>query len=396
MVLKTRVRKAVRLAPIFASLTALAMVAACARTNGKAQISQEKREKAAMVVSSKLFPDYNEAAPANVDFAGHFLGASIIVHGRDDKNVHATIKILLDNRKEPVIVRDLIPIAEGKTHVMPNANTADKSDDIKVEAGCGTTDCKVISARLSLMGVAEPAVKPEGAEGSATIAAKVAVSVPTSSAQAVATTAPAPSSPEGGAPAADAAPQVEAAPAAETPKVLVAKAANVISFTIETAAESKEETLLQKSMRLSKMSLITSGTTAKGPGSLDSFEVAYQKATGQAAPADEEVTPLTAPIKDETVEQPAPPEQREGTPAAPVEGSAPAGAAAPAAEEPTEGAAAPTEATKPATTAAPVAAAPAPTAKKPATTPAPAAAAAKAGSTKARTPVSTARTQAKK
>lgn len=303
MVMKSKVRKAVRLAPVLASLSALAMVAACARTNGKTPISPERREKAATVTSASLFKDYNQNDEANLKFAEHFAGASIIVHGRDTEKVQATIKLMFDNH-DPVIVRGMIPFGKENHAVdMPNADQNAKSD-ITVQAGCGGSDCQIVSAQITLKQEVDEATAQElsGAKGQAELSAMAKAADVTVTSTATADSA-----------SADAA---GAESTAEVKKVTVVQR-NVIAFTIMSAA-SKEETLVQKNERLSKMGLILSGRTAKGPGSLKSFEDAFRAVTGEDAPADEQVEVLTAsPVKaedaakDDVPAQPAPPEARD-------------------------------------------------------------------------------------
>jgi hypothetical protein len=273
------------------------MVAACARTNGKTPISPERREKGATVASAALFKDYNQNDEANLKFAEHFAGASIVVHGRDTEKVQATIKLMFDNH-DPVIVRGMIPFGKENHAVeMPNADQNAKTD-ITVQAGCGGSDCQIVSAQVTLKQEVDEATAQEltGAKAQADLSAM------SKAADGAVATAPAGSASDVAGAAAEstagATPEAMSESKTDVKKVTVIQR-NVIAFTILTAP-SKEETLVQKNQRLSKMGLILSGRTAKGPGSLKSFEEAFRAITGEDAPADEQVEVLTAsPVKTE-------------------------------------------------------------------------------------------------
>jgi hypothetical protein len=362
MVIKSKksvVRKAARLAPMFASLTALAMVAACARTNGnKTAISPEKQEKAATVISARLFKDYDQNQPLNLEFASHFKGASVVINGRDKNNVQATIKMMFDDH-DPVIVTKLLPLGKSENAVvlMDNVDKTAKTD-ITVQAGCGSVECAVISAKMTLKKeiddtmaapVAAPAPDAAPAAAPAPVVsddahAGAALKVASASVPAVSDVATLPVS---------ATPETPAVPAK---KVITAE--NVLGFVITDGAAATGETEAQTTARLSKMILKISGRTAAGDGAVASYEDAYKAVKGEAPPADAPVTVLT--------DAPAP---AAGAPAATAPGAAaPAatGTAAPA-PGPDVSADANTPAAAPA-----VAPAPAPAAAAPVVAPAPA------------------------
>ena len=272
---KSKVYRAVRLAPVVASLAALAMVAACARTNGnKTQISPQTQEKIANKVVSAV-DDYNAMLPDNMAFAKIFQGATIKINERNDQGVSADIQLLLADR-QPITLHGAIIGKESSGKFMDlKQMEVPSQDSISATATCGDAECRTVVAKISLLHPETPApadvvaedAKAKLAQGATAAAAAVDAATPPA-----ATNVPVPAAtgsdtsvPEVKDPAAVPAPAPVVAPAA-VPVKMVVVGMNVLVFEAIDKAPANE-TAAQKIERLSVLKLVRSGTVEAGQAS---------------------------------------------------------------------------------------------------------------------------------
>jgi len=306
---KSKVRRTARLAPVMASLAALAMVAACARTNNsKTQISPQTADQIAEKIAASGFAAYNQAAPENMEFAKSFQGASIVIEDRTDDQVKAKIRILIANKK-PITVEGVLAITgdSAKATTVDFAQV-DGTDDqtISVKAKCLGSDCKGVGAEVFLMQEdtattpAADTAKADASKADPTANLKISAKVSKAATPAKATAATPAPAPDATGTAAVVPPASSEAPAddkgAPTPsdlpeiaptltptqapvKKMKPVAENLLIFQITQLVASPGETAEAKVKRYSTMGLLKSGEiSADQAGSKDSFEVAFKKA----------------------------------------------------------------------------------------------------------------------
>jgi hypothetical protein len=267
---KSKMRRAFRLAPVAASLAALALVAACARTNGKAPITAETKAKIVDKIKSTI-PDYDASAPANIALAARVMGASVVINNQSDTAVDATVKIVMTDKPEQ-IARGTIQLNNpGGAFFRLQSIDGSTDQTLIIQARCESTQCSAISAELILQ-----------VEQSNTSAAVATTTIPT--AQVPAGDLGQADLPEGvtvakAPPAADASPS--AAPAEAAPKTMTIVAKDLMVFTIQevpskplpTADDSKNVT---KAVPVKTMKVEFMGPSPAGTN-LMSFEDAYMK-----------------------------------------------------------------------------------------------------------------------
>jgi hypothetical protein len=302
----TKFRRAFRLAPIAASLATLAMVAACARTNGKAKISTETQAKVAKA-ASKLVSDYDMYAPENMQLAARFGGASIVLIHRLATSVDAKVKIVFadqkDKKQDDLIFMARLPLGkdfDSNSSIQFLKDPATGADDqhFVIKGFCANADCLAIDILILEQGedhtvaAATTATLPapnapaaDGSKGKINMAG--VVTGDTAPAPTDAPAVPAPAAPVVPPPAAAQA-EASTAPPVVTPKKLITIAKDVLIFSI-TDHGVKSESANDKATRRNVMDLIGSGTVAPAPsttGPIVSYEVAYQAKYGEPAPAE--------------------------------------------------------------------------------------------------------------